>query len=196
MKRLALAIAFLISGVAVSLAQVNVQVVGPITPGDCAQFSSSSIVKDGGFPCNGAPGNAITAVTGDGTATGPGSVPFTLATVNPNVGSFGSATQCVAITTNGKGLITAAAAVTCTPAIASITGLGTGVAAALANALNGFGGLVGFCLAAEQQYIQVLLCPDRKRDGKYRRQSPGDQQRGCNNRQRFEIRRYRANRGW
>lgn len=51
-----------------------------------------------------APGSYITALTGDGTATGPGSVPFTLATVNGNVGSFSPA----AITVNGKGLITAA----------------------------------------------------------------------------------------
>lgn len=48
--------------------------------------------------------NAITALTGDGTATGPGSVAFTLATVNSNVGSFTNAN----ITVNAKGLITSA----------------------------------------------------------------------------------------
>jgi hypothetical protein len=69
------------------------------------------------------------AITGDATLAATGAL--TLATVNSNVGSFGSATQCVSITTNGKGLITAASATTCTPAIASITGLGTGVATAL-----------------------------------------------------------------
>ena len=52
--------------------------------------------------------NAITALTGDGTASGPGSVPFTLATVNSNVGSFGSSTSIPSFTVNGKGLITAA----------------------------------------------------------------------------------------
>jgi hypothetical protein len=55
-----------------------------------------------------ATGAAITALTGDGTATGPGSVPFTLATVNGNVGSFGSSTAIPSFTVNGKGLITAA----------------------------------------------------------------------------------------
>jgi len=50
------------------------------------------------------PDNGITQLTGDGTATGPGSVPFTLATVNGNVGSFANAN----ITVNGKGLITSA----------------------------------------------------------------------------------------
>jgi Head domain of trimeric autotransporter adhesin len=49
-------------------------------------------------------GNYITGLTGDGTATGPGTVPLTLATVNSNVGSFTNAS----ITVNAKGLITAA----------------------------------------------------------------------------------------
>lgn len=62
------------------------------------------------------------------TATGAG----TLATVNANTGAFGSATSCVTFTTNGKGLITAASQTTCTPALGSITGFGTGVATALA----------------------------------------------------------------
>jgi hypothetical protein len=78
-------------------------------------------------------------MSGDATAGGTGAV--TLKTVNSNVGSFGSASQCTAFTTNGKGLITAASAVTCTPAIASLTGLGTGVAAAAANNLSAAGGL-------------------------------------------------------
>lgn len=45
-----------------------------------------------------------------------------LATVNANVGTFGSATQCLTVTTNAKGLITAVSAATCTPAAGSITG--------------------------------------------------------------------------
>lgn len=55
-----------------------------------------------------AAGNYITALTGDVTATGPGSVASTLATVNSNVGSFGSSTSIPNFTVNGKGLITAA----------------------------------------------------------------------------------------
>lgn len=53
-------------------------------------------------------GSGITALTGDGTATGPGSVAFTLATVNGNVGTFGSSTSIPTFTVNAKGLITAA----------------------------------------------------------------------------------------
>lgn len=70
-------------------------------------------------------------MSGDATFSAAGAL--TLATINANVGSFGSATQCVAITVNAKGLITAASAATCAPAIGSITGLGTGVATWLAT---------------------------------------------------------------
>lgn len=76
--------------------------------------------------------------TGDAT----GATALTLATVNSNVGSFGSATQSVALTVNAKGLITAASAATITPAVGSITGLGTGVATALAAAVTGSGSIV------------------------------------------------------
>lgn len=51
---------------------------------------------------NGSSGAAITALTSDVTATGPGSAAATLATVNANVGTFQG------ITVNGKGLVTAA----------------------------------------------------------------------------------------
>lgn len=54
--------------------------------------------------------NAITALTGDGTATGPGSVPFTLATVNGSPGSCGDSTHVGVATINGKGLTTACSA--------------------------------------------------------------------------------------
>ena len=47
---------------------------------------------------------SITALTGDVTATGPGAVAATLATVNASVGSFTNAS----LTVNAKGLITAA----------------------------------------------------------------------------------------
>lgn len=55
-----------------------------------------------------AAGNYITALTGDVTAAGPGSVAATLATVNTNTGSWGSSTAIPNFTVNGKGLITAA----------------------------------------------------------------------------------------
>jgi hypothetical protein len=63
-----------------------------------------------------AAGNYITALTGDVTASGPGNVPATLATVNSNVGSFTYAS----ITVNAKGLVTAASSGT-TP-VTSVSG--------------------------------------------------------------------------
>lgn len=79
-------------------------------------------------------------ISGDGTLSNLGV--FTLSTVNASVGTFGSATQCVTVTNNAKGLTTAVSAATCTPPIGSISGLGTGVAAALANNVNTSGGVI------------------------------------------------------
>ena len=78
----------------------------------------------------------------DGTANNTNAL--TLATVNSNVGSFGSATQSPTYTVNGKGLITAAANVTITPAVGSISGLGTGVATALGVNTGSAGAVVLF----------------------------------------------------
>jgi len=86
-------------------------------------------------------GDQTITLTGDVTGSGTGSFAATLATVNSNVGAFGSATQVGTFTVNGKGLITAATNVTVTPAVGSITGLGTGVATALAVNTNATGGL-------------------------------------------------------
>lgn len=112
----------------------------PVVGGNLACFSGTTgLLQD----CGSAPtANAITALTGDITATGPGSVAATLATVNSNVGSFGSATAAPAFTVDGKGRITAASTNTVTPAVGSITGLGTGIATALAATPTGSGSVV------------------------------------------------------
>ncbi len=64
--------------------------------------------------------DAVISLSGDATGSSPGSgnntVPVTLATVNSNVGSFGSASQSATITVNAKGLVTAASNTTITPA--------------------------------------------------------------------------------
>lgn len=69
-----------------------------------------------------ASGNYITALTGDVTASGPGSVAATLATVNSNVGSFGSATTSGTFTVNAKGLITAASSTTIAIPFSAVSG--------------------------------------------------------------------------
>lgn len=80
-------------------------------------------------------------LTGDVTSVGNAT---TFATVNSNVGTFGSATQAAQVTVNAKGLATAAANVTVTPAVGSITGLGTGVGTALAINVGSAGAPVTF----------------------------------------------------
>lgn len=87
-------------------------------------------------------GDQTITLTGDVTGSGAGSFAATLATVNVNTGIFGSATQSMTLTANGKGLITALSAQTVTPAVGSITGLGTGVATALAVNVGTAGAVV------------------------------------------------------
>ena len=89
-------------------------VVGPgsSTNGDvaCWNGTTGALLKDCGAI-------GTTTLTGDITG-GPavGTVPTTLATVNPNVGTWGSTTAVPALVVNGKGLITGASNITITPA--------------------------------------------------------------------------------
>lgn len=97
-------------------------VVGPVSAvnGHVAVFSGTDgkILADGGTV-------GTVNLTGDVTGSGAINVTTVLATINSNVGSFGSATQCLNVTVNGKGLITAASVVTCAPAFSSLTGQAT-----------------------------------------------------------------------
>lgn len=101
----------------------------------CSSVNGRLVIRNTTWGCVAMSGDATLAATGA----------LTLATVNANVGSFGSATACDAITVNAKGLITAISAATCTPAVGSITGLGTGVAAALGIAVNSAGAVLVGC---------------------------------------------------
>lgn len=104
-------------------------------------LANSSVTINGSSVSLG--GSVTVSATPSGAAGGDltGSYPIpTLATVNSNVGTFGSATQSAQITVNAKGQTTAALNTTITPAVGSITGLGTGVATALGNTAGGAGG--------------------------------------------------------
>jgi hypothetical protein len=78
-----------------------------------------------------ATGNYLTALTGDGTASGPGSAALTLATVNSNVGSCGDATHVCQVTLNAKGLATAASAVAIGAGTVTVVGSGSLTSTAL-----------------------------------------------------------------
>lgn len=97
-----------------------------------AQDAVGAMVDSSLVYTDGTPLLSRAALVGD-VAAPQGSNTTTLATVNSNVGTFGSATQSAVIALNGKGLATSASNVTITPAVGSITGLGTGVATWLAT---------------------------------------------------------------
>src|SRR5580658_8574967 len=106
-----------------SIPTATTSVLGLVKPdGTTITITSGVISSTGG-------GGGITALTGDVTAgPGSGSQAATLATVNSNTGTWGSATQVAQVTVNGKGLTTAAANVTITPAWSSITSTPTTLA--------------------------------------------------------------------
>jgi hypothetical protein len=124
----------------VSIPSTKVTGLGTLSTQSGTFSGTSSGTNTGDNAVNSLYSGLVTNASHTGDATG--SAALTLATVNANVGSFGSTTQSVALTVNGKGLVTAASAATITPAIGSVTGLGTGVGAALAVAVGSAGAVV------------------------------------------------------
>jgi len=137
MRRILLTLGFVLALTASAMAQGcgpnNPNCVVPTAPLSANNNQAASTAWVNNFLNGGAPlasgkiwigsaGNIATPQTPSGDLTVSNGGVFTLQTVNANVGAFGSATQCATITTNAKGLITAASATTCTPAFSSLTG--------------------------------------------------------------------------
>jgi hypothetical protein len=80
--------------------------------------------------------SAITALHGDGAATGPGSALFTLTTVNSGAGACGDSTHFCVPTTNGKGLVTSQTAVAL-PTLGTMATQNANSVAITGGAING-----------------------------------------------------------
>jgi hypothetical protein len=98
---------------------------GTLATQDGTFSGSSSGTNTGDNAVNSLYSGLVSNANHSGDATG--DTALTLATVNSNVGAFGSATRSVSITVNAKGLVTAAASVTIAPAVGDVTGMASGV---------------------------------------------------------------------
>lgn len=67
-------------------------------------------------------GNQTITLSGDATGSGTTTIPVTLATVNTNVGTYGSASAVPSVTVNGKGLVTAISTTTVVAPAGTLTG--------------------------------------------------------------------------
>lgn len=125
----------------------------PITGGSTGNclYDAGGVV--GEVSCGAA---AITQLTGDVTAVGPGAVPATLATVNANIGTWGSTTQTPQITVDAKGRITAVSNVTISADAGSLSG--TTLAANVVNSsLTKVGALSSGSLASGFTIVSPTL---------------------------------------
>lgn len=118
-------------------------------------------------------GNASTAtawanardlsLTGDATATLTGvngsaavSAALTLATVNANVGAFGSSTAIPIVTVNAKGLVTAVSTATISTALSIAGGTGTGTVALGTDTLT-FAGGTGVTTTVTNNQVSIAI---------------------------------------
>ena len=101
-----------LTGQVLSLTTSSTSTTGALTSTDWNTFNNKQSA-----------GNYITALTGDGGASGPGSSVFTLSTVNANTGSFGTASSVATVTVNAKGLVLSASSVAIQIAESQVTNL-------------------------------------------------------------------------
>ena len=103
---------------AFSISQANTSTDGYLSSFDWNTFNNKQIALTLGNLAS----SDITVTGGTGAVVGTGST-LTLATVNTNVGAYGTSTSVPTITVNGKGLVTAASQTAIPTASSSVTGL-------------------------------------------------------------------------
>lgn len=100
------------SGGVISISQSGAATNGYLSSTDWNIFNNKQVA-----------GNYITALTGDASASGPGSVGLTLATVNSSPGSYGNSVTIPVLTVNGKGLITSVTEIAIPTSSSTVIGL-------------------------------------------------------------------------
>lgn len=100
------------SGGVISISQSGAATNGYLSSTDWNVFNNKQVA-----------GNYITALTGDASASGPGSVGLTLATVNSSPGSYGNSVTIPVLTVNGKGLITSVTEIAIPTSSSTVIGL-------------------------------------------------------------------------
>jgi hypothetical protein len=89
-------------------------------------------------------GNQSITISGDATGTGTTSIPLTLATVNSSPGTYGSASQSLTGTVNGKGLVTSLSAQSIQIAESQVTSLTTDLSGKQASLTGSQGDMIYF----------------------------------------------------
>jgi hypothetical protein len=89
-------------------------------------------------------GNQSITISGDATGTGTTSIPLTLATVNSSPGTYGSASQSLTGTVNGKGLVTSLSAQNIQIAESQVTSLTTDLSGKQASLTGSQGDMIYF----------------------------------------------------
>lgn len=127
--------------------------VTPATYGDSTHVSQITVDQQGRITAasnvaitSGGTGTVTQVNTGTGLTGGPITTTGTITLANTAVtpGSYGDATHASTFTVDQQGRLTAAGQTTVTPAVGSITGLGTGVATALGVNVGSAGAFVTF----------------------------------------------------
>lgn len=114
---------------------------------------------------SGSGSSGITALTGDGTASGTGSVVFTLANVNTHIGGVGSASSIPTFTVNSKGLITTAGSVAVVAPAGTLSGTALS-STVLSSSLTSFaGGTFGSAASHPATDFAASVTPTTTSDG-------------------------------